>query len=161
MNTKAIQKEGITEQKQILDSTPIFKFHALTKTEQNVFTILFTAPHALNAFEIYRRVVYNSTKETSKDRGQVKSAQNEPLWREEDIIWSKAEFVKAISLYEKQTRIRIPTYSLFVRILNEFSSPPFNWINMRADALGKAKALYYLDDKMREIVKAEIMKPSI
>lgn len=158
MAAKNIQKPGIDE---VAGISRDFSFDSLTREEQQVFVILFLAPYALNAFEIYRRVVYSFIAENMKNKGQIKIDATKPMWKHDDENPSKAEFMKNVATYEKQTKNRLPTYSLFVRILNEFSKPPFNWIKVRVDAAGKAKALYYLDDAMKDGVKKAVLKENI
>ena len=170
MNTQAVQKE-VSREKSLVVS-PEFKQYALTQAEQDVFAVLYYAKHAMNAFEVYRRVAYGSIlREINlrrKSEGKPPASKSASYFNVEkaiiyedgkpvgEISQNKKEFMEFVAINQKKRGIVVPTYSLFVRILSEFSQPPFNWIKVRDDATGKAKALYFLDDEMRTKVKTEL-----
>ena len=155
---------------------PELKSYAITETEKDVLLVIYHSDSALNAYEVYKKIVvtdalryikrkYSADTEIKKTIESLYFLFNDipAKWVEETIVGKvptkKTEFVKWTTRLSKDGIIRVSTYNMIVRILKDFSSSPFDWVKSRRDATGKATALYYMDNEMRDKIKKEINPP--
>lgn len=121
---------------------------ALTADEQNILIGLAGSSVALNAWEVYLSV-HKAYLDIFTKPPMEKYAKE--IFTERDIMPVTKEKLTELSRRMKMRGIQVPNYSKVVRILNDMVE--IGWVQSRSKGLGRAKALYYLDDSITEQVK--------
>lgn len=141
--TQTIRETTTKEKSEVLPLNP----KAMTADEQNILIGLAQSKSALNAWEVYlfvhRSYLDLFTKPPfNKYAKEIFTEPNPPITK---------EMLTVLSQKMKVHNVSVPNYSKVVRILNDMVA--IGWVQIRAQGLGRAKALYYLDDSITEQVK--------
>ncbi len=134
-----------------------FDVRSLTYLEQLILRKLLSTTNALNGWEIYKKIVGamriadNFEDERLRMREYNKAATGKYgqgiVSIEVYIPNDKKVIAKAVSDLKKKGR-NVPNYAKVIRILNDMVAA--GWVKERTEGVGKAKAVFFLDEMMRK-----------